>query len=414
MSQGTEKNWLQAIGQKDDAAVTTVGVVATIVAYIKGLLNVTAEIPSETNTKTLNSTALASVNTEIDSALNTIVPASPTAGALTDTLSKAAAANTFDKSTDSLEAIRDIIDTYDTAAQADLDAIIVGTVTNATGADVATDVKAVKAETVLIKAETEKIDNAASDGLGGVANSLGYKITEIEKHFHNDEKVFGNVANDMTADTPVKFTVTGGNNAWGTELMLTDGTVIESGSATKKFDLNRLYITSVEAANKISVVQLLYSPINTGVECTFDFEDGAADDIVISAGHGLADGDKVVLKAGGSLPAELNDYTCYYVVGKGTDYFQVALTSGGVHVAFSDDGGAGLWYPIESTVQTAVQTSATKTFVSAAAVNADALPLTIMMPRITCNQRLFIRALSETGQTVSIGFLIGLHTYDES
>lgn len=63
------------------------------------------------------------VNTEVDGALNTIVPASPTAGSMNDILSKAAGSNTFDKSTDSLEALRDRIDTLNIADQADLDAI---------------------------------------------------------------------------------------------------------------------------------------------------------------------------------------------------------------------------------------------------------------------------------------------------
>jgi hypothetical protein len=198
--------------------------------------------------------------------------------------------------------------------------------------------------------------------------------------------------------------------------MLTDGTVIESGSATKKFDLNIIYIVSVSAANKISIVEFLYSDINTGVACTFDFSGGAAEDIVESVGHGLADGDKVVLKAGaGALPAELNDYTVYYVVNKADDYFQVSLTSGGAAVEFTDDGGAAFFYPIDSAgvAQGAVtQSSATKTVVSMAAVNDDSYPYIIMMPRIGCNQRLFIRAKSESGQTIGIGFLLGLHVYD--
>ena len=260
-----------------------------------------------------------------------------------------------------------------------------------------------------------KIDSYAVNGLSGVANSLAYKVHEIEKHFHTSEQVFGNSANDMTADEPVKFTVTGGNNAWGTELMLTDGTVIESGSATKYFDLNEIYIVSVSAANKISVLEFLYSPINTGVACTFDFTGGTVDDMVSAVAHGLADGDKVVLKAGaGALPAELNDYTTYYVVNKSDDYFQVSLTTGGSVVEFTDDGGACFFYPINSAgvVQGAVtQTSATKTMISFAATNDDSFPYSLRMPRIHCNNRLFVRAKSETGSTIAIGFLLGLHTY---
>ncbi len=68
-----------------------------------------AKIPKSDAAVTWNATALASVNAEVDTALNTAVPASPTVGSLNDILSKAAAGNTFDKATDSLEAISDAI-----------------------------------------------------------------------------------------------------------------------------------------------------------------------------------------------------------------------------------------------------------------------------------------------------------------
>jgi hypothetical protein len=270
-------------------------------------------------------------------------------------------------------------------------------------------------QSLLSPNEARKIDNVAVSGLSGTADSLAYKVHEIEKHFHNSEQIFGNSANDMTADIPVKFTVVGGDNAWGTELMLTDGTVIESGSSTKKFDLNTLYVFSVSAANKISIVEFLYADIATAVACTFDESGGAAENIVISASHGLSNGDKIVLKAGaGALPAELNDYTVYYVVGAAAGYFQVSYTSGGSAINFTDDGGACFWYPINAAgvAQGAkTQTSGTKTAISMSATNSDSFPYNIVMPRIACNKRLFIRAKSETGSTISIGFLIGLHIY---
>lgn len=259
----------------------------------------------------------------------------------------------------------------------------------------------------------DKIDDLAVDGLSGTSDSIAYILQEIEKHFHNRERVFGNSSNAMLENEPVKFTVTGGDNTWGTELMLTDGTVIESGSATKKFDMNHLYVVSVSAANKITIIEILTSPINTPVACTFDFTGGAAEDIVLSTAHGLSNGDKIVLKeGGGALPAELNNYTAYYVVGADTDYFQVSLTSGGAAVQFTDDGGACFWYPIVSSVQSAAQTTKTAKPISAAATNRDSDPFETMMGRTFCNQRVFIRAKSETGSTVGIGFLVGLHVYD--
>ena len=60
-------------------------------------------------TTDFNATAKASIKAQDDSSLDTIVPATPTAGALTDILSKAGGANTFNKTTDSLEAIADTI-----------------------------------------------------------------------------------------------------------------------------------------------------------------------------------------------------------------------------------------------------------------------------------------------------------------
>ena len=162
-------------------------------------------------------------------------------------------------------------------------------------------------------------------------------------------------------------------------------------------------------------MEYLYSPINTGVACTFDVTGGTAEDIVEAVAHGFANGDKLVLKAGaGALPAELNDYTVYYVVNKADNYFQVSLTTGGSAVEFTDDGGAAFFYPISAAgvAQGAVtQTSATKTVVSFAATNDDSYPYPLRMPRVPCNYRLFIRAKSETGSTIAIGFLLGLHTY---
>lgn len=102
--------------------VTLSGVKATIgtqTAYVPAMIwsnlvveseDLTAEvakIPKSDAAVTWNATALASINAEVDTALDTIVPASPTAGSLNDALSKAAGGNTFSKATDSLEMLSD-------------------------------------------------------------------------------------------------------------------------------------------------------------------------------------------------------------------------------------------------------------------------------------------------------------------
>lgn len=77
-----------------------------------------AKVPKSDAAVTWNATALASVNAEVDTALNTIVPAAPTAGSLNDALSKASGGNTFNKATDSLEAIGEDTDSLLTAVAA--------------------------------------------------------------------------------------------------------------------------------------------------------------------------------------------------------------------------------------------------------------------------------------------------------
>jgi hypothetical protein len=114
----------------------------------------------------LNDLSAADVNAEVDTALNTIVPVAPTAGSLNDMLSKASGGNTFDKATDSLEALRDIIDTYNTADQADLDAILEDTGTTLPSTLSGLDTKIDTIDTVVDSIQTD-LDNA-TDGLGAL------------------------------------------------------------------------------------------------------------------------------------------------------------------------------------------------------------------------------------------------------
>ena len=96
------------------------------------------KIPLSDGTVTWNATALASINAEVDTALNTAVPASPTADSLNDIMSKAAGGNAFDKATDSLEMISDKVGAY-------------------AGTSGAGATESVKAELDLVKAKTDTI-----------------------------------------------------------------------------------------------------------------------------------------------------------------------------------------------------------------------------------------------------------------
>jgi hypothetical protein len=66
----------------------------------------------------------------------------------------------------------------------------------------------------------------------------------------------------------------------------------------------------------------------------------ATGDVVTSHGHGLANGDRVLIRNvfAESVPTGLAEGTLYFVVGATTDTFQVSLTSGGAAVDITADG----------------------------------------------------------------------------
>lgn len=106
-----------------------------------------------------------------------------------------------------------------------------------------------------------KIDSNAVLGLSGVANSLAYKVHEIEKHFHNSEQFFGKDGGDnyLNRDSITPWQITSGaGEAYGAELQISDGTEIEGGSATKKFDFHRLFITGVGEIDDTYKIQIWY------------------------------------------------------------------------------------------------------------------------------------------------------------
>lgn len=119
-------------------------------------------------------------------------------------------------------------------------------------------------QTDLIKAETEKIDNAAADGLTGVSGSVAYEVEEIERHHHNYERwmaeaavrIAGTHEADSISDSQASFQADGGNNAWGpwVQIFGSDDTPVRT--AQLKFDLHRLLIVDHEHNTNCYLIQI--------------------------------------------------------------------------------------------------------------------------------------------------------------
>lgn len=249
----------------------------------------------------------------------------------------------------------------------------------------------------------KKVDELATDGLSGTSNSLAYRVHEIEKHFHNSLQVYGLTSNTMARKSTSPIVITGGNGAWGTELVLHDGTVIESGDTVKKFDLNQLFVTAVGTANRVTILEFYKNTPGTALTgVTIDITGGTIENMFTKNAHGLSDGDRVILSSIATTTG-INAYTVYYVVNRAANYFNLSLTSGGAAVSLATGDGTCTVTPVTATL-------ITETLISKANTTSDVLNQTVMMPRQTCDTIMSCRGWA-AGGTNAISFFAGLHTY---
>lgn len=92
-----------------------------------------------------------------------------------------------------------------------------------------------------------------------------------------------------------------------------------------------------------------YAPVNGTAKGFFSVDTTLANDQLLSVGHGLADGDRVMLfnVFSETLPTGLTEGTIYYVVSSATNTFKVSTTLGGSAVDITAvGGGEGYWQKI--------------------------------------------------------------------
>lgn len=105
---------------------------------------------------------------------------------------------------------------------------------------------------------TDKIDSLAVDGLLGAADSLAYKITEIERHFHSGGRWFGATAAAgvgpglLTSLLPFKVIASDTQYTYGDAIVVLDGTEgYDSPLTAVKQDPHRIFVT---AAGKSALI----------------------------------------------------------------------------------------------------------------------------------------------------------------
>lgn len=103
-----------------------------------------------------------------------------------------------------------------------------------------------------ISNETDKIDGAAIDGLGGTVDSLAYMAELLRRHHHNRERWWGATGaptetNAIAVTVTVPFAATSGADTWGAAIPIC-GTADDPtpGDGDTKFDLHRLLIVGLD------------------------------------------------------------------------------------------------------------------------------------------------------------------------
>jgi len=161
-----------------------------------------------------------------------------------------------------------------------------------------------------------------------------------------DDTAVGYLSDKLTAGTGITLTVVddGADEALridNTLAAVPTGTILPFLGASAPTGFLMMYGQEVSATTYLALLQTLLAnssfvlTLNTGTA----FTAANATNLFTSAGHGLSNGDVVLVSnSGGALPSGLSTYTPYYVINRTTNDFQLSTTAGGSAVDITTDG----------------------------------------------------------------------------
>jgi hypothetical protein len=115
--------------------------------------------------------------------------------------------------------------------------------------------------------EVAKIDSLASGGLSGTADSLSYRIHEMERHAHSWERWMAvaasanaeiHVADRIGPTATTAFKIDAGTSTWGEWLQILGSSDTPVVSGGIKYDIHRLSIVAAEAATTTYFIQIAF------------------------------------------------------------------------------------------------------------------------------------------------------------
>lgn len=210
-----------------------------------------AKIPKSDSNVSWNATALGAINAEVDTALNTAIPGSPTADSINERI--------VNMEGTAIPAIKTVVDTI----QADTDLL-----DDAIGglADLHTDIAAVKTVVDTIQADTDLLDDAAG-GLADIHTDIGTALTNIA--------AVKTVVDTIQADTDLLDDVSG-----GLADIHTDIAAVKAETALIVEDTNELQAEFVDGGRLDLLIDQILADTN---ELQLDWANGGRLDLLIDA-----------------------------------------------------------------------------------------------------------------------------------
>lgn len=179
-------------------------------------------------------------------------------------------------------------------------------------------------------------------------NEAAAAIDEARTTFavSDDDTDVGYLSDKLTAGTGITLTVVddGADETLqidNTLAAVPTGTILPFVGASAPTGYLMMYGQEVSATTYIDLLEKLLEnssfvlTLNTGTA----FTAANATNLFTSAGHGLSNGDVVLVSnSGGALPTGLSTYTPYYIINRTTNDFQLATSAGGSAVDITTDG----------------------------------------------------------------------------
>jgi hypothetical protein len=108
-----------------------------------------------------------------------------------------------------------------------------------------------------------QIERASTLGLGGVQNSLSYRLGEIDRHIHSMERWYGSTAGVapglQTSLTGFRLTSDAAANTFGVAVAVFNGVEVMGFASTVFYDLHKLLVLNVQNNAKTYRIRLAFS-----------------------------------------------------------------------------------------------------------------------------------------------------------